>query len=149
MPKWLKITLIVVGSISVVLLIAGSFAYRAVQRGVENLEMGAEQAAAEGKEFGAGITMPDCVEEGAQRTSGCSLADLTCAPLAGAFLWGCLEAAPFDQSFCNTVPDAENEEAVDDWSGRACAVHGEHENDACIVAMAVVPGFCSAHLDPD
>jgi len=149
MPNWLRMTLIVVSSVSVILVIAEIFANRTVQRGVENLELGAEQAASEGKEYGAGVTMPDCVEEGAQRTSDCSLANPICAPLAGAFLWGCLEAAPFDQSFCNTVPDVENDIAVDDWSRRACSVHGEHGNDYCAIAMAVVPGFCSARFEPD
>ena len=74
------------------------------------------------EEYGADVTLADCVETGVQRTSACSLTNLTCAPLAGAYLWGCLEAAPFDPSFCNAVPDAEDNEAVIDWAGRACTV---------------------------
>lgn len=144
MPKWLKITLIVVGAGSIVLIISSFLAVRAMKQGIAGFEMGAEQAAADGKEFGAGAAPPDCIEEGVQRTADCSLTNPTCAPLAGAFLWGCLEAAPFDQSFCNAVPEAENNDAVTDWSRRACTVHGQHENDYCTVALAVVPGFCSA-----
>jgi hypothetical protein len=149
MPKWLKITLIVVGTITIILMIGGFLAARAVKQGIENFEVDAEQATADGKEYGANATLADCVDTGVQRTSDCSLTNLTCAPLAGAYMWGCLEAAPFDQSFCNAVPDSEENEAVIDWARRACTVHGEHENDYCTVAMAVVPGFCTAHLDAD
>jgi len=149
MPKWLKITLIVVGTISIVLMIGGFLAARAVKKGIDNFEVEAEQATAAGKEFGAGATLAGCVETGVQRTSDCSLTNLTCAPLAGAYLWGCLEAAPFDRSFCNAVPHSEDNDAVINWAGRACTVHGQHENDYCTVALAVVPGFCTARLDTD
>ena len=149
MPKWLKIMLIVVGTISIVLMIGGFLAARAVKKGIDNFEVEAEQATAAGKEFGSTGTLADCVEAGVQRTSDCSLTNLTCAPLAGAYLWGCLEAAPFDPSFCNAVPHAEDDDAVIDWAGRACTVHGQHENDYCTIALAVVPGFCTARLDTD
>ncbi len=149
MPKWLKITLIVAGAVLIVLVAGGFLAARAVKQGIDNFEADAEQATAAGKEFGATGTLPDCVEAGVQRTSDCSLTNLTCAPLASTFLWGCLEAAPFDPSFCNAVPDAEDNDAVIDWAGRACTVHGEPDNDYCTVAMAVVPGFCTARLDTD
>ncbi len=149
MPKWLKITLIVVGAVLIVLVAGGFLAARAVKHAIDNFEANAEQATAAGKELGAIGTLADCVEAGVHRTADCSITNLTCAPLTATFLWGCLEAAPFDPSFCNAVPDAENNDAVIDWGQRACTVHGEHENDYCTVAMAMVPGFCTARLDTD
>ncbi len=145
MPNWLKITLIVVG-IGLLVLVAGGFlAARALKAGAEGFEAGIEAASSAGKEFGASSTMDGCIENAVGQSAECSMFNLTCAPNAGTFLWGCLEAAPYDAAFCADVPDTRNDDAdVIGWCWHACARHGQVDSDICTVVVGVVPGFCTA-----
>jgi hypothetical protein len=147
MPKWLKITLIVTGAVLIVTIVGGFLAARAVKRGVENFEANVEQATTEGKEFGSAATLAGCLDEGVRRTADCGGVNITCAPLAGAFIWGCVEAAPYDHTFCSTVPDAEDNDAVMEWGRHVCGARGQPDNNYCIIALATVPGFCTARLN--
>ena len=144
MPKWLKITLIIAG-IGLFVLVAGGFlAARALKRGAENFEAAIVQASADGKSFGTSVSLDRCVEEGVRRSGDCGGLNLTCVPKVAAFLWGCLEAAPYEAAFCELVPRSDDDDAVMGWGRHTCSRHGQGDRDLCVIAVATVPGFCTA-----
>lgn len=139
MPTWLKIVLalLVIGVVLVVVagfLVAGLF-----KSGVA----ASQEAAAKGKGFGFNNTLDACVEAGVRLAGSCEEKQLGCVMNTDAFLWGCVEAANFDQEFCAEVPLSGHDAATRKWSRSACAAHGHAGSETCAFALQVIPAFCT------
>ena len=65
-----------------------------------------------------------------------------------AFLWGCLEAAPFEATFCDGVPSPANDPAVERWARKTCRKHGKPDDRICVLVVAMVPAFCESQDSP-
>ena len=61
-----------------------------------------------------------------------------------AFLWGCLESAPYETAFCVGVPATVDDPHTLTWSGELCARHGLPGNEQCAFNLSVVPAYCSS-----
>ena len=142
MPKWAKILLIVVGSVVLMLGIAGYIGARALKLGMENWEKKTEAAQTDGEVFGMTGTQEECLEATADRSVNCEMVKLLCAPTAGAFIWACLESATHEPSFCDGVPPASMGQAVRSWSEKKCQLYGQADEDNCIMALSMAPAFC-------
>ena len=144
MPRWMKIAVTIVGVGLFLLMAAGVVAARALKKGAAEFEQTMNQASEEGTRFGSMSTLDGCVAEVATRSGACREMSLTCMPGVTAFLWGCLEAAPYDVAFCREVPAAGNDQAVMAWGQRTCSRHGRPHDDLCQLAVSVVAGFCDS-----
>ena len=140
MPLWLKIGLAVVAVGIVLLVAAGVVVVKTVEKGVK----AADLARAEGEGWGETGSLAVCVEEGVRRTGSCESNAYQCIFEIDAFLWGCLESAPFETAFCAEVPAAGNDPATLAWSQQSCARHGLPEHEQCAFNLSVVPAFCSS-----
>lgn len=144
MPKWVKVLLIVLGAGVIILITAGFFGVRALKHTAENMMESAEQANADGRAFGPTSTLDGCSEEGVHRVAGCENQGITCAPVVGAFLWGCLETAPYDARYCGSVPSSGDSDAALAWGRNTCGEHGRTGDDVCAMVLSTVAGFCES-----
>ena len=144
MPKWVKVLLaIVVGGVFL-MVAAGTIIPIMLQQGFEDFETAIDEATAQGTTLGESATLDACVGEVVARSSRCEGASLTCVPGVTAFLWGCLEAAPFDPAFCDGVPSPEREKSVERWTRNTCREHGRPDDELCSLVISIVPAFCNA-----
>src|SRR5262245_65421649 len=89
MPTWLKVTLIVIGSIILFVMVMGVGGYTWWKYNGQNLMQDVQAAAREGRRFGAGKDSAACMEEGVRRTKGMWLSGAVAGRL---FVESCLEA---------------------------------------------------------
>ena len=69
MPTWLKVTLIVIGSIILFVMVMGVGGYTWWKYNGQTLMQDAQAADGEGRRFGAGKDSTACMEEGVRRTT--------------------------------------------------------------------------------
>jgi hypothetical protein len=144
MPLWAKIVLGIVGLGFVLLVATGILIPKILQRTWESFETAMTEAGEQGTEFGASHSLDACLESGARRSGECQGMSLSCAPSVTAYLWGCLEAAPYDAEFCSNVPQANQDLAMERWARTRCRQYGQPDDEICMLTMAVVAGFCES-----
>lgn len=144
MPKWVKVLLIVVGTLFVVLIAAGFFGVMALKRTVEDVQKEAEMAKVDGEVFGMTSTTEECVEEMVHRSAKCEGFSPTCAPPLSAFLWACVEGATYEPSFCASMPQGTRENAMMEWGQEICAKYGQPSNTICAMSVATISGYCES-----
>lgn len=143
MPKWVKILLIVVGTLFVVLVAAGFFGAKALKRAVEDVGRQAEMAKVDGEVFGMTSKTEECVEEMVNRSAGCEGNPLCMMPLS-AFILACVEEATYQPSFCAGIPPLTRENAMMEWGQEICAKYGQPSNQICAMAVVTVTGYCES-----
>jgi hypothetical protein len=142
MPRWVKMALIIMGTLLFLLIAAGIVGARVLKSTFDNFEKATAEAKVDGEVFGMTSTPDGCIEEAVRRSAGCKAPSLTCAPVASAFLWACLEGASGDPGFCEDVPSVENDRALLEWGGETCRKYGEPDNTFCPIAVAPTAAFC-------
>ena len=143
MPKWVKILLIVVGTLFVVLVVAGFLGAKALKGSIEDVQRKAEMAKVDGEVFGMTSKTEECVEEMVNRSAKCESNPLCMMPLS-AFLWACVEEATYQPSFCAGMPPLTRENAVLEWGQETCAKYGQPSNQICAMAVGTVSGYCES-----
>ena len=144
MPKWVKVLLIVVGTLFVVLVVAGFVGAMALKSTVEDVQREARMATVDGEVFGMTSTTEECVEEMVNRSAVCEGFSPTCAPPLSAFLWACVEEATYQPSFCTGMPPLTQENAMMEWGQETCAKYGQPSNPMCALAVATITGYCES-----
>jgi hypothetical protein len=144
MPKWVKIVLIVVGTLFVILVAAGFLGARAIKNTIDDVQKAAEEAKVDGEVFGMTSTTDECVAETVNRSSECSGFNPTCVPPLSTFLWDCVEETAFYPSFCAGMPPVVNEDDMVKWGRDICTKHGQPGNEMCAVALVTMTGYCEA-----
>jgi len=143
MPKWVKAVVVMFGVAVLLLLFAGFLAARMVSGVSAGVQRGVERAEREGRRNGQHGTHDNCLIQASRNVVRCR--GLACAVQARAFVGGCLDAVPGDAaSFCAKIPQASDEDAVQDWARDVCISRGGGATNACAVALSVTAEFCAS-----
>jgi hypothetical protein len=141
MPTWLKVTLIVIGSIILFVMAMGVGGYTWWKYNGQNLIA----AAGEGHRFGAGKDSAACMEEGVRRTKGIWFSGAVAARL---FLENCLKAANLEAGFCDGVPGPTELLKSVSWQAQLNQKYGLHSPFESAVLPQSIIAFCESRLAP-
>ena len=145
MPTWLKVTLIVIGSIILFVMVMGVGGYTWWKYNGQNLMQDAQAAAGEGRRFGAGKDSAACMEEGVRRTKGIWFSGAVAARL---FLESCLKAANLEAGFCDGVPGPTELLKSVSWQAQLNHKYGLHPPFESAVLPQSIIAFCESRLAP-
>jgi hypothetical protein len=145
MPTWLKVTLIVIGSIILVVMVMGVGGYTWWKYNGETLMQDAQAADGEGRRFGAGKDSTACMEEGVRRTKGIGFSGAVAARL---FLESCLKAAKLEAGFCDGVPGPTEILKSVSWQAQLNQKYGLHPPFESAVLPQSIVAFCESRLAP-
>jgi hypothetical protein len=142
MPTWLKILLIIGGSIFVILLlIIGAGAYWWSQHKDEFVEAG-KRSITEGKEFGKGTDNEGCLSEAISRYKQQESFSGTIS--AKLFLKTCLESSRPTPGFCDPVPKTTEIMKSAQWQVEQCRQAGLSSSQYCGQIFQEVQSFCES-----
>jgi hypothetical protein len=145
MPTWLKVTLIVIGSIILIVMVMGVGGYTWWKYNGEIMMQDAQAADGEGRRFGAGKDSTACMEEGVRRAKGIGFSG---AVAARVFLESCLKAAKLEAGFCDGVPSPTELLKSVSWQAQLNQKYGLHSPFESAVLPQSIIAFCESRLAP-
>ena len=140
MSKPLKVILIVLGVlVALGVAVVGGLVWWFWSNQEEFVRM-ADEARAEGHQFGSTTTGPGCVDEGLRRIEACG--NLVCEVRISAFLRFCLQSAKVDPGFCAEVPIKSSIMETAMWRVNLCHAKGATNVERCGRMLDAVQKYC-------
>jgi hypothetical protein len=130
MPKWLKVTLILLGAAVLVLglLVAGAVSWFGANK--ERLIQAGKAAEAEGTAYGAAHAESACVDDALSHLKSCGQVDVVCEASTKLRLMSCMSVAQ-DDGTCNMLPESTEIMKGARWGADECARRGQPGSQAC------------------
>src|SRR5262245_53943998 len=145
MPTWLKVPLIVIGSIILFVMVVGLGGYTWWKYNGQTLMQDAQAADGEGRRFGAGKDSTACMEEGVGRTKG---AGFPRAVPPSRFRDSCRKTARLEAGFCDGVPGPTELLKSVSWQAQLNQKYGLHPPFESAVLPQSIIAFCESRLAP-
>jgi hypothetical protein len=144
MPRWLKVVLIVFGSIALLCLISSVVAYSWFNENKEKLKGVSERAKNEGAAFAYQHDADECVNEALRRLE--NHRGIIEQAQNKIFLKACLEKAERAPQFCLGVPPRSEILESARWAVDRCVDKGKTGDQDCARLMQAVQEACQSKL---
>ena len=160
LPTWVIVLLVIVGigvaGVGTCVVIGGAAVYW-VSNNAESWQQAAEQAGADGFEYGRDKSDLDCQRRVLELHGACGQLDIACINSVNGFAAGCYASATLSPDFCRAYDESGSAEfSISDAMAahqRECERLGQHfpalDDAQCGVIFNSINLFCATEPEPD